>query len=165
MAPAKAKHDRQTDRWRDRHYVIHMHDVVLCSTSATKTRFPLILFQGYQLPKARVHYPINPYEIYGHTSMKKRFFSLANLNTSLACSRLKLIGFSQRTCFPAFSICLVSTKCEVCIVPMYTMSVKIKWSQYSNVNLVIFAGGKFCENVGKMFHVEVIFTILLPFPS
>ena len=30
--------------------------------------------------------------------------------------------------------------------------------------MVIFAGGKFCENVGKTFHVGVIFTIfILPF--
>ena len=33
------------------------------------------------------------------------------------------------------------------------------------VNVVIFAGGKFRENVGKTFHVGVIFTILLIFPS
>ena len=33
------------------------------------------------------------------------------------------------------------------------------------VNVVIFAGGKFRENVGKTFHVGVIFTILLLFPS
>ena len=31
--------------------------------------------------------------------------------------------------------------------------------------MVIFAGGKFRENVGKTFHVGVIFTILLLFPS
>ena len=33
------------------------------------------------------------------------------------------------------------------------------------VNVVIFAGGDFRENVGKTFHVGVIFTILLLFPS
>ena len=33
------------------------------------------------------------------------------------------------------------------------------------VNVVIFAGGKFRENVCKTFHVGVIFTILLIFPS
>ena len=33
------------------------------------------------------------------------------------------------------------------------------------VNVVIFAGGKFRENVGKTFHAGVIFTILLLFPS
>ena len=34
------------------------------------------------------------------------------------------------------------------------------------VNVIIFAGGKFRENVGKTFHVGVIFTIrLLIFPS
>ena len=33
------------------------------------------------------------------------------------------------------------------------------------VNVVIFAGGKFRENVDKAFHVGVIFTILLLFPS
>ena len=33
------------------------------------------------------------------------------------------------------------------------------------VNVVIFAGGKFRENVGKTFHVGVIFTILLIVPS
>ena len=33
------------------------------------------------------------------------------------------------------------------------------------VNVVIFAGGKFRENVGKTFHVGVIFTILLVVPS
>ena len=35
----------------------------------------------------------------------------------------------------------------------------------STVNVVIFAGGKFRENVDKTFHVGVIFTILLIFPS
>ena len=35
----------------------------------------------------------------------------------------------------------------------------------NTVNVVIFAGGKFRENVGKTFHVGVIFTILLTFPS
>ena len=33
------------------------------------------------------------------------------------------------------------------------------------VNVVIFAGGKFCKNVGKTFHVGVIFMILLLFPT
>ena len=33
------------------------------------------------------------------------------------------------------------------------------------VNMVIFAGGKFPENVGKTFHVGVIFRILILFPS
>ena len=33
------------------------------------------------------------------------------------------------------------------------------------VNVVIFDGGKFRENVGKTFHVGVIFTILFLFPS
>ena len=32
-------------------------------------------------------------------------------------------------------------------------------------NVVILAGGKFSENVGKTFHMGVIFTILLLFPS
>ena len=36
---------------------------------------------------------------------------------------------------------------------------------YNTVNVVIFAGGKFREIVGKTFHVGVIFTILLIFPS
>ena len=35
----------------------------------------------------------------------------------------------------------------------------------TTVNVVIFAGGNFRENVGKTFHVGVIFTILLLFPS
>ena len=33
------------------------------------------------------------------------------------------------------------------------------------INVVIFTGGKFCENVGKTLHVGVIFTILLIFPN
>ena len=33
------------------------------------------------------------------------------------------------------------------------------------VNVIIFAGGKFRENVGKTFRMGVIFTILLLFPS
>ena len=33
------------------------------------------------------------------------------------------------------------------------------------VNTVIFAGGKFSENIGKTFHVGIIFMILLLFPS
>ena len=32
------------------------------------------------------------------------------------------------------------------------------------VNVVIFAGGKFRENVGKTFHVGVIFTMFHLFP-
>ena len=39
-----------------------------------------------------------------------------------------------------------------------------KITKNSTVNVVIFAGGKFRENVGKTFHVGVIFTILLIFP-
>ena len=35
----------------------------------------------------------------------------------------------------------------------------------TSVNVVIFAGGKFRENIGKTFHMVVIFTILLLFPS
>ena len=35
----------------------------------------------------------------------------------------------------------------------------------ATVNVVIFAGGKFRENVGETFHVGVIFTIILLFPS
>ena len=35
----------------------------------------------------------------------------------------------------------------------------------TTVNVDIFAGGKFRENVGKTLHVGVIFTILLLFPS
>ena len=35
---------------------------------------------------------------------------------------------------------------------------------WNTVNVVIFAGGKFPENVGKTFHMGVIFTILLLFP-
>ena len=31
------------------------------------------------------------------------------------------------------------------------------------VNVVIFTGGKFCENVGKTFHVRVVFRNLLLF--
>ena len=38
-------------------------------------------------------------------------------------------------------------------------------SKYHTVNVVIFAGGKFRENVGMTFHAGVIFTILLLFPS
>ena len=38
-------------------------------------------------------------------------------------------------------------------------------SDLNTVNVVIFAGGKFREHVGKTFHVGVIFTILLLFPS
>ena len=34
-------------------------------------------------------------------------------------------------------------------------------SKTNTLNVVIFAGGKFRENVGKTFHVGVIFTILL----
>ena len=36
---------------------------------------------------------------------------------------------------------------------------------WGTVNMVIFAGVKFRENVGKTFHVGIIFTILLLFPS
>ena len=41
---------------------------------------------------------------------------------------------------------------------------KLIWRKQTNtVNVVIFAGGKFRENVGKTFHVGVIFTILYIF--
>ena len=36
---------------------------------------------------------------------------------------------------------------------------------FGTVNVVIFAGGKICENVCKAFHVGVIFTKLLLFLS
>ena len=36
---------------------------------------------------------------------------------------------------------------------------------HNTVDVVIFAGGNFRENVGKTFHVGVIFTILPIFPS
>ena len=43
---------------------------------------------------------------------------------------------------------------------------KYSWKDdIDTVNVVIFAGGKFRENVGKTFHVWVIFRILLVFPS
>ena len=42
---------------------------------------------------------------------------------------------------------------------IYTQSMLV------TVNVDIFAGGKFRENDGKKFHVGVIFTILLLFPS
>ena len=38
-------------------------------------------------------------------------------------------------------------------------------NESNTVNVVIFAGGKFREDVGKTFHVGVIFTILLLLPS
>ena len=39
-----------------------------------------------------------------------------------------------------------------------------RFTLQSNVNVVIFAGEKFRENVGKTFHVGVIFTIFHLFP-
>ena len=42
---------------------------------------------------------------------------------------------------------------------------EIKAIHSITVNVVIFAGGKFRKNVGKTFHVGIIFTILLLFPS
>ena len=44
---------------------------------------------------------------------------------------------------------------------------RLLWHHFiSNIaNVVIFAGGKFRENVGRTFHVGEIFTILLLFPS
>ena len=38
------------------------------------------------------------------------------------------------------------------------------WARNYTVNVIIFAGGKFRENVGKTFHVGVIFTIFHLFP-
>ena len=70
------------------------------------------------------------------------------------------------------SVCL-SVCCEV-VLPLVTLNVKTTADdiimcstiEFKNtVNVVIFAGGKFRENVGETFHVGVIFTILLIFPS
>ena len=47
----------------------------------------------------------------------------------------------------------------------YKLNVRNRTGKISTVNMVIFAGGKFRENVGKTFHVGVIFTKLLQFPS
>ena len=58
--------------------------------------------------------------------------------------------------------------------PLHTLSklydvpvgfTKMYLARWITVNVVIFAGGKFRENVGKTFHVGVIFTILLIFSS
>ena len=49
---------------------------------------------------------------------------------------------------------------DTCIVKSVTLNVE-NCGQEITVNVVIFAGGKFCENVGKTFHVG----ILLLFPS
>ena len=49
-----------------------------------------------------------------------------------------------------------------CIILPFSMMLK---RLHNTVNVVIFAGGKFRENIGKTFHVGVIFTILLLFPS
>ena len=70
----------------------------------------------------------------------------------------------SNTIFLKFKV--VST-CKLCL-ELYILN-----NQHKNhacfcattVNVVIFAGGKFRENVGKIFHVGVIFTILLLFPS
>ena len=43
--------------------------------------------------------------------------------------------------------------------------VRLKVIVKVTVNVAIFAEGKFRKNVGKTFHVGVIFTILLLFPS
>ena len=53
----------------------------------------------------------------------------------------------------------ISTLIIICMVYIVVYTV------WYTVNVVIFAGGKFRENVDKTFHVGVIFTILLPFPS
>ena len=50
-----------------------------------------------------------------------------------------------------------------CIVKSVTLNVENCGQEITNV--VIYTGGKFCENVGKTFHVGIIFTILLLFPS
>ena len=44
------------------------------------------------------------------------------------------------------------------------LKIQLKLNEHT-VNVVIFAGGKFRENVGKTFHLGVIFTILLIYPS
>ena len=49
-----------------------------------------------------------------------------------------------------------SSVCLLIYVPSHTLV---------TVNVVIFAGGKFRKNVGKTFHVGVIFTILLLYPA
>ena len=45
------------------------------------------------------------------------------------------------------------------------LSQKSSFKTTITLNMVIFAGGKFHENVGKTFHVGVIFTILILFNS
>ena len=47
----------------------------------------------------------------------------------------------------------------------YKLNVRNRTGKISTVNVVIFGGGKFRENVGKTFHVGVIFTKLPLFPS
>ena len=49
---------------------------------------------------------------------------------------------------------------------LFTKNIYVKYQiPTSTVNVVIFTGGKFRENVGKTFHVGVIFTIFHLFPS
>ena len=65
-------------------------------------------------------------------------------------------GFCHRTGSPPRSP-------PFCLYNVYANS----WTKLdvNTVNVVIFAGEKFRENGGKIFHVGVVFTILLLFPS
>ena len=51
------------------------------------------------------------------------------------------------------------------VLKIFPGDCSVKNFKTTTVNVVIFAGGKFRENVGKTFHMGVIFTILLLFSS
>ena len=51
------------------------------------------------------------------------------------------------------------------LVMKYALDCTSSQQIIATVNLVIFAGGKFRNIVGKTFHVGVIFTVQLIFPS
>ena len=53
----------------------------------------------------------------------------------------------------------MDTEIKACVQKGSTVSAYLY-----TVNMVIFAGGKFCENVSKTFHMGVNFSVVLLFP-
>ena len=88
------------------------------------------------------------------------------MSSYLAC----IVHEERRVMLPFFMICSIRSITGVVLDRKsgnfeYTNLTGIFIIKRSTVNVVIFTGGKFRENVGKTFHVGVIFSIQLLFLS
>ena len=89
-----------------------------------------------------------------------RFEPLHGNETSLQVHRLNRSGNSRLLWMQKLNLHLMPVSMYI-----YAIYIKKTWTCACTctVNVVIFAGGKFRENIGKTFHVGVIITILLLF--